>query len=192
MVGRSTRSRPLHATLAATAAAVAVAVVAGCGIAPTTVAGKGITAPVTEAVKPATPRPATAVGGTAPHRDGALEFVVLDISRTSQVGEPANPGLSMNAKGVFLVATLSIRNLGEVPVTLFDRDQGLTDVTGKTFVPNMAADIYANPNVHSTRIKPGGRLVVRIVFDVPVDTTVPTTLVLRQSSSSPGVAVPLG
>lgn len=67
MAGGS-RSRPLHATLTATAAAVAVAIAAGCGIASAAVAGKGITAPVTEAVNPATPRPMTAVAGTAPHR----------------------------------------------------------------------------------------------------------------------------
>ena len=172
------------------AVAVAAAITAGCGMASTTVAGKGITAQATETLTPAVPRPGKSVTGTASYRDGALEFVVLDTSRASHVGDPSNPGLSMNAKGVFLVATLSIRNVGNAPLTVFDRDQTLIDNRGNTFVPSMAADIYANPDVHSTRINPGEDLTVRIVFDVPGD-TVPTKLLLRQSSSSRGVAVAL-
>jgi hypothetical protein len=183
--GRRPRRAPALVTLT-----VAVVITGGCAPTSTTVSGRAVSASPTETPGAGLPRPVTAVAGTAPHRDGALEFVVLDIARASFVGDPAKPGLSMNARGVFLVVTLSIRNRGDAAVTLFDRDQTLIDTNGTTFAPNMAADIYSNPTVHSTRMSPGDSLVVHIVFDVPPE-TVPAKLLLRESSSSRGVEVAL-
>ncbi|MCX6480777.1 MAG: DUF4352 domain-containing protein [Mycobacterium sp.] len=130
----------------------------------------------------------TAVPGA--FRDGGLEFVVTDISENRLVGDPEDPGLSVTAQGVFVVITLSIRNLGSATVTFLDRDQSLIDAAGTRFSTDMAADIYGNLDVHSTRMSPGHGLVVRLAFDVPVD-TVPRTLLLRESETSAGVAVPL-
>lgn len=161
------------------AVVVAIATSAGCGLTSTTVIGTAT--PPSESV-------ATAVPGA--FRDGGLEFVVTDISEKRLVGDPEDPGLSVTAQGVFVVITLSIRNLGSAPVTFLDRDQSLIDAAGTRFPADMAADIYGNRDIRSTRMSPGDGLVVRIAFDVPVG-SVPRTLLLRESGTSAGVAVPL-
>lgn len=145
---------------------------AGCATTATTVAGTGVAA-----------QPSAV-------RDGAFEFVVQDIEQVHQVGDPSNPGLSITAKGVFVVVTLSIRNVGDAPQTFFDSYQTLIDRSGNQYSASMAADIYGNLGIHSTKIAPGDALTVHLAFDVPVD-TVPTNLLLRQSDSSAGIKVPL-
>lgn len=173
----------LRGSVPVIAVVILVATTSGCGISP--VAGTAVTGQSAQTTV------TTTVAGGSPSRDGWLEFVLLDTSRVQQVGDPATPGLSMNAKGVFVVATLSIRNVGGTAVTFLDRDQTLIDSVGRKFKPNMAADIYANLGIHSTTINPGGELVVHIVFDVPA-AAVPMSLILRQSDSSAGVTVPIG
>jgi hypothetical protein len=163
------------------AAAVAIMVAAtGCGVDSTTVTGTGI------AAQPS----ATSSRIIAPVRDGAFEFVVLDVSQVHQVGDPNDPGLSITAKGVFIVVTLSIRNVGNAANTFFDSYQTLIDSSGSRYSASMAADIYGNLSIHSTKIAPGDELVVHIAFDMPVD-AVPTSLTLRESNSSSGVMVPV-
>jgi hypothetical protein len=159
------------------ALAAALTLTTGCGGISTTVSGAGRAEPPISS-------------GRGPVRDGALEFDVLDISRSKVVGDPQQPGLSVAAKGVFLIATMSIRNVGDDPVTFVDRDQALITDSGATFVPDMAADIYGNRAIRSTKLSPGDQLVVHIAFDVP-PATVPDHLLLRQSASSPGVTAPL-
>ena len=185
VVGKRTGRR--YRTLAAqtVGAMTAATITAGCGPATTTVAGSAVTATPTQTRIAMTPRPAG-----AEVRDGRLVFVLLDTARARRVGDLSNPGLSLDAKGEFFVATVAIRNRGPESVTFFDRDQTLIDANGTVFSTNMAADIYANPNVHSTKMAAGAQLVVNLVFDVPVGTK-PARLVLRESNSSPGAAVQL-
>lgn len=125
-----------------------------------------------------------------PVRDGTMEFAALGVTTTQRAGDPADPGLSVDARGVFVVVTLSIRNTGEKTVTFIDRYQKLVDDAGRTFDISNAADIYGNRDVPSTKINPGDGLVVRIFFDVPVG-TVPASLTLRESATSAGVTAPL-
>jgi Domain of unknown function (DUF4352) len=154
---------------------VAVAVMlaaAGCGTSPTTVTGTGVAA-----------QPVAV-------RDGGFEFAVRNVSQVHQVGDPKDPGLSITAKGVFVVVALVIRNVGDGPLTFFDRYQKLIDSSGDEYSASMAADIYGNLGIPSTTIAPGDALTVHLAFDVPVD-TVPTNLTLRQSETSVGVTVAL-
>jgi len=153
-------------------AVAAMVAAAGCGPSSTTVTGTGIAA-----------QPSAV-------RDGGFEFGVQDVSQVHQVGDPKDPALSITAKGVFVVVALSIRNVGEGPLTFFDRYQTLIDSSGNQYSASMAADIYGNLGIPSTKIAPGAALVVRLAFDVPVDTK-PTNLTLRQSDSSAGVTVTL-
>lgn len=155
---------------------------AACSIPSNTLGGQAIPAPQSRSTG------ATPITGTS-FRDGSLEFTVLDTVRANQAGEAGNPALSIAAKGVYLIVGLSIRNVGTTPVIFLDRDQSLVDGTGATFAPSMAADIYANRGVRTTSIDPGGELQVRLAFDVPVDIS-PARLILRESGSSGGVAVP--
>lgn len=133
---------------------------------------------------------AASVAAGGPVRDGALEFTVLGLTETPRVGDAADPGLSLTARGVFVVVTLSVRNTGPAAYTFIDRNQTLIDDRGRQFPVNRAANIYANPDVPSTRIGPGEALVVDIVFDVP-PRTVPSAVVVRESSSSGGTTIPL-
>ena len=131
----------------------------------------------------------TSTGGFV--RDGNLAFEVTDVEQRDIAGDPAAPGYFVDAKGVYVVVSLRIRNVGNRPVTLVDNDQTLVDATGRSFATDRAANIYDNREVPSTRIVPGGELRVRLAFDVPVGTQ-PREIVLRESASSAGVVVALG
>lgn len=126
----------------------------------------------------------------SPARDGTFEFAVLGRSEAQFAGDPADPALSVAAKGIFVVVTLSVRNVGAEARTFVDSDQTLLDDRGRRFPVSRAANIYANLEVPSTRIAPGDAVVVDLAFDVPPG-TVPAGIVLRESASSGGVAVPL-
>ena len=119
-----------------------------------------------------------------------MEFLVLDVAQAHQVGDPKDPGRYLKARGVFVVVTVSILNMGGVPLTFADRDQALIDRTGRAFLASRAADIYGNQGIRSTKMNPGNGVVVHLYFDVPTD-TVAKALLLRQSSSSTGVTVAL-
>ncbi len=123
--------------------------------------------------------------------DGNLAFEVTDVEQRDTAGDPAMPGYFVTAKGVYVIVSLRIRNVGNRPVTLVDNDQTLVDATGRSFATDRAANIYDNREVPSTRIVPGGELRVRLAFDVPVGTQ-PREIVLRESASSAGVVVVLG
>ena len=168
----------------AVAASVMAVAVPGCGAPSTTVPGTAIVD------RQSVPTTAARAPGPGPVRDGGLQFDVADVSRTKLVGDPTDPGLSITARGVFVVVTLSVRNVSNAPLTFFDRYQTLVDSTGATFTADMAADIYGNRGIRSTRMDPGGELLVHICFDVP-DDAVPRNLILRQSDSSAGVTVPI-
>lgn len=123
-------------------------------------------------------------------RDGGLQFDVVEVARVKLVGDPNDPGLNVTARGIFVVVTMSIRNVSNGPLTCYDSYQTLVDTTGSTFTADMAADIYGNRSIRSTRMEPGNELLVHISFDVPED-AVPRNLILRQSDSSAGVTVPI-
>jgi hypothetical protein len=123
--------------------------------------------------------------------DGDLAFAVTGVEQRDTAGDPATPGYFVTAKGVYVIVSLRIRNVGNRPVTLVDSDQTLVDATGRSFATDRSANIYDNREVPSTRIVPGGELRVRLAFDVPVGTR-PREIVLRESASSAGVVVALG
>lgn len=168
-------------TIGTTAVAITIAAAsAGCAAPSRTVAGAGAAAQVVSG-------PSAAL---IPVRDGGFEFVILETARAQQVGDPTSPGLSVDARGVFIVISLSIRNAADHPLTFIDRDQTLVDDRGEQYAVSNAADIYGNRDIRSTTIGPGGALTVHIAFDVP-DQTVPRALILRGSGTSAGVEVPL-
>ena len=161
----------------------AAIVVTGCAPGATTVAGKpgAASSPIAGGLQPP-------LGVRV--QDGNLEFAALGVATTQTVGDPKEPGLSVNARGVFVVVTVSIRNTGDKAITFIDSYQKLTDKQGRAFEVSNAADIYGNRDVPSTKIQPGDGLVVRLAFDVPTD-TVPATLLLRESEFSTGVTARL-
>lgn len=125
-----------------------------------------------------------------PVRDGDLEFAVVDVAERGVAGDTSRPGLSVEARGVFIVVTLTIRNVGPTMVTFLDRYQRLVDDTGTAVRPDMAADIYSNRHLPSTRMAPGAQLLVHLCFDVPIGAR-PRNLVVRQSDSTSGATIAL-
>lgn len=158
-----------------------VIVVSGCGATSTTVSGTATVDQKSVSTSTAS-RPGPSV------RDGGLQFDVVEVSRVKLVGDPKDPGLNVTARGIFVVVTMSIRNVSNAPLTFYDSYQTLVDSTGSTYTADMAADIYGNRSIRSTRMEPGDELLVHISFDVPEDAE-PRNLILRQSDSSAGVTV---
>lgn len=112
------------------------------------------------------------------------------MAEVAEVGQVSEPGLSIRADGVFVVVTVAVRNAGSATHTFVDRDQTLIDSRGRQFAVSMAANIYGNLDVPSTKMAPGEQLEVDLAFDVPVG-TVPRSIVLRESAASGGVTAAL-
>ena len=136
--------------------------------------------PTTDGAKPA---------GSAV-RDGKFEFRVVDVSRAATVSDPTgNPYMTVNAQGEFIVVTLSVSNIGNVPQSYFGQNQKLIDASGREYGANSEADMYMNDAAFGD-INPGNSIQVRVAFDVPPGTS-PAELELHDSMFSGGVSVRL-
>ena len=123
-------------------------------------------------------------------RDGKFEFRVLDVSRAATVSDPTgNPYMTVSAQGEFIVVTLSVTNIGDVPQSYFGQNQKLIDTSGREYGANSAADMYMN-DAGFGDINPGNAIQVRVAFDVPPRTS-PAELELHDSMFSGGVSVRL-
>jgi TM2 domain-containing membrane protein YozV len=133
---------------------------------------------------------ATAPGIGDPVRDGKFEFVVKSIScgQTSVGGEY----LTETAQGQFCQLSLSVKNIGNEPQTMFTDNQYVYNAAGQKFSADSAATLVANPNTDTwiSEINPGNSIEGVIMFDIPKDQT-PTTAELHDSAFSDGVKVNL-
>lgn len=124
-------------------------------------------------------------------RDGKFEFVVKSI----KCGEKSVGGEYVNSKaqGQFCRVTLSIKNIGDEPQTLFSSDQYAYDTVEKKYSADDEATIYASNDGGSTwyeEINPGNTVKGDILFDVP-KTVKLKYLELHDSAFSNGVKVEL-
>lgn len=133
---------------------------------------------------------ATAAGIGQPARDGKFEFTVKGVScgQTSLGGE----FLTETAQGQFCQLTVSVKNIGNEPQTLFVDNQYLLNATGQKFSADSAATLVANPSSDTWigEINPGNSIEGIMVFDIPKD-QVPTVAELHDSAFSDGVKVSL-
>jgi len=103
-----------------------------------------------------------------PVMDGKFEFVVRGVEcGLEQVGTDF---LVEKAQGQFCLVTLTVKNIGDEPQTLFDRDQVGVGTNGAVYGANSAAGIAANDvdsQVWVTEINPGNQMTGVVVYDLP-------------------------
>jgi hypothetical protein len=121
-------------------------------------------------------------------RDGKFEFVVsrADCAK-STVGSKY---LNRKAQGKYCVVHLSVRNIADQPQLFLGSAQKAFDAAGTKFTDDKLAGFYANNDTQTflQKIDPGGKVVGKIVFDVPKTTTL-TTVELHDSFFSGGARV---
>lgn len=123
-------------------------------------------------------------------RDGKFEFVVsrADCSR-STVGTRY---LNRKTEGKYCVVHLSVTNIADQPQLFLGSAQKAFDTKGTAYTDDKIAGLYANDDTQTflQKIDPGGKVVGKIVFDVPQATTL-TTVELHDSFFSGGTKVTL-
>ena len=109
--------------------------------------------------------------------DGKFAFIVNEVSTSPTFGDT-------HARGVWLVLSMAVRNIGTEP-RLFQMDaQSLKESDGR----GHSAALMEPPSVN--KIDPGLQMSVRLAFDVPPGVR-PTRILLHESASTPGVRVDL-
>lgn len=141
-------------------------------------------APTAVAEQPSGPTVASE-GSTV--RDGKFEFQVLSVASAPTVGDAGgNPYMQETAQGVFVVLTVRVTNIGDVPQSYFGQNQTLFDTQGRQYDPNTLADMYMNDERGD--INPGNSIEVRVAFDVAPGTTI-EAVEFHDSMFSGGVQV---
>src|SRR5690349_2614530 len=123
-------------------------------------------------------------------RDGKFEFVVSRADcATSSVGSKY---LNRKTKGRYCVVHLSVRNIADQPQLFLGSAQKAFDAAGTEFTDDKIAGLYANDDTQTflQKIDPGGKVVGKIVFDIPATTTL-TVVELHDSFFSGGARVTL-
>jgi hypothetical protein len=101
-------------------------------------------------------------------RDGQLEFVVREVKcGLKQIG--TDPRV-VQTQGQFCVVTISVRNVGDRPQTLFEMEQKGFGANGSEYSSHSIASLLANEPDNTDwlgEISPGGEVVGSIVYDLP-------------------------
>ena len=101
------------------------------GSAPSTTSSFGRAQASTQAA----PAPPTVAGIGQPVRDGKFEFVVTGVSTAKTVGDPSNQFMQATAQGVYVVVSMTVRNIGDQSQSFFAANQKLQDTAGREFSP---------------------------------------------------------
>jgi hypothetical protein len=86
------------------------------------------------------------------------------------------------AQGVYVIVTMTVRNLSDQAQSYFDTDQILKDSTGRMYSPDTTAETWISER-GQIEINPRDQLQVKSVFDVP-EGNKPTELDVRESTFS--------
>lgn len=114
-------------------------------------------------------------------RDGKFEFRVNNVSTTGRVGLPS-------PRGQWVVADVTVTNIGNEPQSFFVGNQKLLDTSGREYAADDMAAIRINPDAMVFDLGPGLSVNALLPFDVPPGTP-PAALVLHDSAFSGGVRV---
>ncbi|NHN57110.1 DUF4352 domain-containing protein [Calidifontibacter sp. DB0510] len=124
-----------------------------------------------------------------PVRDGKFEFTVTKV-RTG-VASVGDSSFGTKAQGQFVLITVTVKNIGDVPQSMFDSNQKVTDNQGRQFAPSSEAAIYmGDDNIIFKEINPGNQLTGVLVYDMPKG-AVPVSIELHDSAFSGGTKVAL-
>ena len=118
-------------------------------------------------------------------RDGKFEFQVLAVTSAKTVGDGY---LTATAQGIFVIFTVSVRNIGDEPRNYYGQNQKLIDMLGREYEVTSDADLYVNSYGLVDNINPGNAIEVKVPFDVPPDTKM-SMLELHDSMFSVGARV---
>lgn len=120
-------------------------------------------------------------------RDGKFEFTVTKVAcGKTEIGEDF---LAEKAQGMFCLVTLTVKNIGDKPQTMFSENQAA--YAGETMYSadsSAALALKGNSDVWMNEVNPGNQVTGTIVFDVPKGTTL-TRFELHDSAFSGGVTV---
>lgn len=123
-------------------------------------------------------------------RDGKFEFIIKSVScGQTSIGSDF---LTETAQGQFCNLSVSVKNIGNEPQTLFVDNQYVFNASGQKYSADSAATIVANPNSDTWigEINPGNTIEGIMVFDLPKDQT-PTVAQLHDSAFSDGIKIKL-
>ncbi|MBD2759428.1 DUF4352 domain-containing protein [Yimella sp. cx-573] len=128
-------------------------------------------------------------GLNTPVRDGKFEFTVTKVQ--TGVKTVGDQYLNQQAQGQYVLISVTVKNIGDKPQTMFDSNQKLTDAQGRQFSPDSGAAIYMkNNDIWMKEINPGNTLSGTLVYDMPADAK-PVKLELHDSMFSGGTTVSL-
>lgn len=137
-----------------------------------------------------TTRAAPSVSGIGQEaRDGKFAFTVTSVNTAKTVGDPSNEFMQKTAQGVYVVVSMTVKNIGKQSQSYFGDNQKLKEGTGREFSADSEADLWMNEGIQ-TDINPGNQVYVRVAFDVPSGTQ-PSEIELHDSMFSGGVTVKL-
>jgi Domain of unknown function (DUF4352) len=109
--------------------------------------------------------------------DGKFAFIVNDVSSSPTFAYTS-------ARGVWLIVSMAIRNIGTEPRVFEMAAQSLKESDGRGHSAGLMEPTSVN------KIDPGLQVSVRLAFDVPPGVH-PTRILLRESESTPGARVNL-
>jgi hypothetical protein len=136
------------------------------------------------------PKASSKVAGlNQPARDGKFEFTVkkVDCGKTS-IGSQY---LNKKAQGQFCLVSVTVKNIGKEPQSLFGDNQYLFDSQNRKFSADTEAAIYLEDSKSLyEEINPGNSLNGVIIYDIPKGAS-PKKIVLHDSAYSGGVTVNL-
>jgi hypothetical protein len=116
-------------------------------------------------------------------RDGKFAFTVTNIATAPAAG-------TEQARGEFVIVTMTVKNTGDEPRSYFAKNQKLIDTAGRQFAADTMADLSINKDSMVMDLNPGFELNVKVPFDVPVGTT-PAVLEVHDSAFSGGAKIKL-
>jgi hypothetical protein len=123
--------------------------------------------------------PAGAIGQAV--REGPFDFIVTGVDSSLTFGD-------RRAAGVYLIVSITVKNVGVEPEMFEWSAQQLKDSIGRKYSASfMVPSLFGNV---INAIDPGLEVPIKLAFDVPPGTK-PTQIVLRESLSSDGARVNL-
>ncbi len=125
-----------------------------------------------------------------PVRDGKFEFVAKSVKcGVPSVGDQYT---AKTAQGQYCLLTVSVKNIGDEPQSLFSSNQYLYNAENQKYSADDSATYVVGGSADTwySDINPGNSVEGVIVFDLPKDKT-PVTAELHDSMASNGIKVNL-
>jgi hypothetical protein len=123
----------------------------------------------------------TGVPGSRLH-DGDFEFMISEVSAPSTWRAEPRP------RGVWIIATATVRNLDDESQEFAANNQRLIASDGHSYLADVHAAVAMNNSSMVIKVNPGADITMKLPFDVP-EGTMPTAIELHDSVFSDGARV---